>query len=166
MQSIHRNTAPLLLLLLGATLLGASTLALAAPPFAHGERPDIGARLAEVDSNDDGMISREEFVAARADHFAMLDRDGDGYFSTLDIPEQVRGRERAEHHLEKMLAEFDQDGDRLISAAEFASGPTPRFDRADANGDGQIDATEVHALHPAHHRPDHHMRPHVDTVEN
>lgn len=139
-------------LLLGVALALASTVTLADPGSARGQRPDPAARLAEVDTNGDGFISREEFVAARAEHFAMLDRDGDGYFSELDIPESLRGRDKAQHRHERMLAEFDQDGDRLVSQLEFESGPTPHFDRADSNGDGQIDATEVYQLHPGRAR--------------
>ncbi|MEO0421197.1 MAG: EF-hand domain-containing protein [Pseudomonadota bacterium] len=139
-------------LLLGIALALSSNVTSADPGSARGERPDPAERLAQVDTNDDGLISREEFVAARADHFAMLDRDGDGYFSELDIPERLRGRDHAQHRHERMLAEFDQDGDRLVSQLEFESGPTPHFDRADSNGDGQIDATEVHQLHPGHGR--------------
>lgn len=145
-------------LLLGVTLVCASAVTLADPGAGRGQRPDMSERLAEVDTNDDGLISREEFVAARTDHFAMLDRDGDGYFSELDIPERLRGRDQAQHRHERMLAQFDQDGDRLVSQLEFESGPTPHFDRADGNGDGQIDATEVHQLHPSGHPGARHKR--------
>jgi hypothetical protein len=46
---------------------------------------DIGLRMDFNDFNQDGMTSRQEFVARTATWFARMDRNGDGVITTADF---------------------------------------------------------------------------------
>ncbi|MEL7150425.1 MAG: EF-hand domain-containing protein [Pseudomonadota bacterium] len=79
-------------------------------------------RFAELDSNGDGSISQDEFVAhqvARSEEraarmFERLDADGDGTLSRDVIENEGRGRSG-----ERMISRFDEDNSGGISAEEF-----------------------------------------------
>lgn len=94
-----------------------------------------------ADSNQDELVSREEFIAARVAQFSRLDRNGDGSLDDADMPKRVQARRQ--EHGGKLLAQFDANGDGRVSKDEFVNGPTPLFDQADANHDGQLDQKEV-----------------------
>lgn len=116
----------------------AATLLFATPALAQqGER--ALASLAEADSNHDGEVSRAEFQAQRAVRFDRLDRNGDGRIAKDDLP----ARGAMQKRLMERMAPFDRDRDGAVTRAEFAGGPTPAFDRIDADGNGMIDTTEL-----------------------
>lgn len=46
---------------------------------------DEGMQLAFNDTNGDGLVSREEFLARTPDWFAMMDRNGDGKITSGDF---------------------------------------------------------------------------------
>lgn len=99
-----------------------------------------------ADINKDGTVTREEFTQARADHFSKLDRNSDGYVDSNDVPERLAKRRAQNGGGGDFLAQqFDADGDGKVSKEEFVNGPTLAFDRADANKDNVLDATELAA---------------------
>lgn len=55
----------------------------------HGNGPmktaEAGMHLAYNDVDDDGVVSREEFLARAPDWFAEMDRNGDGVVTTSDF---------------------------------------------------------------------------------
>jgi Ca2+-binding EF-hand superfamily protein len=79
------------------------------------------ARFAALDSNGDGDVTRDEFMAAaridsddRAERmFDRLDADGDGVLAR-DV---LEGRERGPNS--RMIERFDEDGDGALSEEEF-----------------------------------------------
>ena len=127
-------------------LLPAAILALSACAPAQAQNRD-GARLIEQleksDTNGDGAISRDEFIAGRSAQFARLDRNKDGYFTDSDIPGIVKNRLPPEMSVDSMKATFDANGDGKVSQSEFVNGPTAAFDRIDANGDNTVTRTEI-----------------------
>lgn len=92
-----------------------------AEPVAQGPQaapaPDEEARrLGRYDKNDDGLVSRDEYLAARRKAYAKLDRNGDGVL-------------QFEEYAVKTIDKFnsaDGNGDARLTEAEFAVTATKR----------------------------------------
>lgn len=113
-------------------------------------------RMAAIDANRDGRISRREFMSARppwargrprrqmarrrARIFSRIDADGDGFIS----PAERRAS------LKRWFARMDADRDGRLTRREFITarqrlrgGAARRFERLDANRDGAISFNEL-----------------------
>lgn len=95
-----------------------------------------------ADTNHDGVVTRDEYVAARARLFDELDRNRDGFLTEADFPRLAKGGERGEK-VRKMLAAADTDHDGKVSREEFENAGSRWFDLADANHDGVVDKNEL-----------------------
>lgn len=102
-------------------------------------------RLARIDTNGDGLISKAENRAAVEARFARMDANGDG---TLAGDERGRkgkwkrgGGRRAGEMSRGVKA--DANGDGVITRAEFDAQSAARFAAMDANKDGKIEASEM-----------------------
>jgi Ca2+-binding EF-hand superfamily protein len=98
--------------------------------------------LGRADANNDGNISREEFLAHPTEMFARLDTNGDGVISTAERPQRPNRGERRER------ANPDTNNDGQLSQAEFAAIGASMFQRLDANSDGRVTRDEAAAAHP------------------
>jgi Ca2+-binding EF-hand superfamily protein len=119
---------------------------MAARAVAQQRQPDPGRIFDSADANGDGVITREEFHAARERLFGRLDRNGDGFIDRDDLSGRLAGRQKAQERLTELIAQLDTDGDGRVSKAEFIDGPTPLFDRADTDHDGKLSQDEVAAV--------------------
>lgn len=108
-------------------------------------RGDAADWFAKADANDDGVVTRAEFAAFRADNFGRLDRNGDGVVSPADFPRLASARPEAYQRLTAMLGQADANHDGAISRAELDNAPMVMFDRADANHDGKVTKAEFDA---------------------
>ena len=139
-----KPTLPLLALS-AAALIGLSAFAYADH---NGERPNRWAeRLAELDTDGDGNISRAEADAPKFEMFAAADTNADGALSFDEMNafrEAERERRRAERQ-QRQFENLDADGNGTVSADEFAARGEHMFDRLDANDDGLISAEEAEA---------------------
>lgn len=111
--------------------------------------PDVtGAAMLEqlgnADVSRDGQITRAEMIAFRAQNFDRLDRSGDGTLTRGDIP-AIAARLNPELDFNRLIAQFDGNGDGKVSRDEFVNGPSTFFDRADANGDAIVTRAELDA---------------------
>ncbi len=106
---------------------------------------EIGNRIAEVDGNGDGAISREEADARRAADFAAADTDGSGGLSQAEAQawHEAKQAERKARRAEAMFNRADADGDGAIGPDEFGQRQDRMFERMDANGDGTISQDEI-----------------------
>ncbi|WP_129775180.1 EF-hand domain-containing protein [Peristeroidobacter soli] len=111
---------------------------LSAPAMAQMRGEGIFER---ADTNHDGSVTREEFLAARAAQFAKFDRNSDGYIDSADVPERLAKRRGGDF----LATQFDADGDGKVSKEEFVNGPTTLFDRADTDKNNVLDAKELAA---------------------
>jgi Ca2+-binding EF-hand superfamily protein len=116
-----------------------------APAFAQDNARMI-ERLRAADTNHDGAVSRGEFVSFRAQQFSRLDRNQDGFISEDDAPRFAARRMGANGLSPQQLqAAFDVNHDGRVSQSEFVGGPTPVFDRVDANANGLATEAEFDA---------------------
>lgn len=121
----------------------------------HGERGDHhrgghhggNERWAGADANNDGSITREEFLARPAAAFDRLDANHDGVISGAERPARGDGPrgERGDHR-----AEFDANNDQQISRAEWTAMGDRMFQHLDSNNDGRITREEAAAGGPPH----------------
>jgi len=154
--------------LTAATLMGAVALGgLAQAQTAPAPRP-APVQPMKADADGDGRITRAEFLARAEARFARLDTNRDGVVTREErragktqkrhrgagamggpfIPAQEAAPPRAggPRGPGGGLARMDADGDGRVTRAEFDAASAARFDRMDTNRDGRVDATELAAL--------------------
>lgn len=106
----------------------------------------------KADTNQDGVITRAEFMAASDAKFAAADLNSDGYIS-----QDERQTTRQNHEAEKradIFSRIDANGDGMISQDEFDAAGDMRKDkvrenkrdRRDVNQDGQVDEADREAF--------------------
>lgn len=129
----------------------------------HGEgAPDGAGFISRLDSNHDGRVTREEFLARPNAEFDRLDANHDGALVAGEAPHRPPGGPHAERrHGERRHGEErrhwrnpDTNGDHNISSAEFAAEGDAMFTHLDANGDGRITQEELEAARPPHGPPE------------
>jgi EF-hand domain pair/EF hand len=142
MSKINMRT----LAIIGACMTLNSGCMMAARAVAQQRQPDPSKIFESADTNGDGVITREEFHAARERLFARLDRNGDGYIDEDDMSGRLAGRQKAQERLAELVSQLDSDRDGRVSKTEFIDGPTPLFDRADTDHNGELSKDEVAAM--------------------
>ena len=122
--------------------LGAASLVgpLAAPAGAQ-----AGVQVEAIDGDGDGRISRRELVAFRNARFTELDANGDGQLHPDDFP-AARRSQSLTALVGRLIANADMNRDGAVSSFEISMAGMPLFDRADSNGDGSIDQSEIARL--------------------
>jgi Ca2+-binding EF-hand superfamily protein len=109
-------------------------------------------RLKAADTNNDGMISREEAKALPriAEQFDAIDANRDG-FITLDELRAYHQAHKGEQRGE-MWKTLDANGDGKLSREEVAGHPrlAKEFDAIDANKDGFLSPDELQAARGRH----------------
>lgn len=154
------NTLKLLAI---ATLAALSISAEAAPPCPAGTTPgsancpmggpggkqggQMQERLKAADTNNDGMIGRDEAKALPriAEQFDAIDANRDGFLTTDEMRafhQARKGEQRGE-----MWKKLDANGDGRLSREEVAGHPklANGFDAIDANQDGFLGTDELQA---------------------
>jgi hypothetical protein len=103
--------------------------------------PDAPARRSpfdEMDTNHDGFVSRDEFIAYQKKRFDEFDTNHDGRIDAKEIASSPPLMERNLKTAERMVRQWDKNGDGVVSADEFKQDAEDRFSRQDKSGSGKI----------------------------
>lgn len=142
------------------------------PPGPPPARPSGERMMMEMDADHDGVITRQEAIAAADRRFDALDTNHDGKITRDEMRAAHPRRDGWRRHRRDdanapppgmagaappapdgrpgpngprpggMEREHHRDGDRVITREQFRKRALERFDRIDANHDGRIDASE------------------------
>jgi EF-hand domain pair/EF hand len=121
---VHAQTAP-----------PAKAQAQKAPPVAEktGKSP-----FDEIDTNHDGFITRDEFMAAQKKHFDEFDTNHDGKIDAKEIANSPPLMERNMRMAERMVQRWDANNDGVVTTEEFKKFSEDRFTKMDKEGTGKI----------------------------
>lgn len=126
-------------------------------------RREVDAMFRQMDRNDDGAITLDDFPStprpAELDRFRQMDANGDGGISIDELIAANPRRQRDMPDAAEFFAKRDRNGDGLLSMEEALGMPPPpsldtrenrqrreRFERViaiDPNGDGRLTDTEL-----------------------
>lgn len=98
-------------------------------------------RFAALDTNGDGVITREEADAGSAARRQAIDANGDGEISFEEMAAQVRSRR--EERARERFAELDANGDGRVTVDELPDRGARMFDLLDADDDGRVTREEI-----------------------
>lgn len=123
----------------------AAALALAAVPVAAqqgapGQQTRPMPFFQALDTDNDGAVSREEFLAGhqrRGQGYAAADQDGDGVISRDEF--MRAGQQRREARFKQL----DADNDGRLTQQELQRHQTARFQAMDADNDGRVTREEA-----------------------
>ena len=111
-----------------------------AAPGAPGA-PDAPARKSpfdEMDTNHDGFVSREEFLAYQKKRFEEFDTNHDGKIDAKEIASSPPLMERNLKTAERMVKQWDTNDDGVVTADEFNKNAQDRFAKQDPDNTGKI----------------------------
>ena len=105
-----------------------------------------GGTIEQADANQDGKVTRQEYIDARAAQFARMDRNGDGVVDETDSRERADQSFLGKRATAAMRGRIDTNSDGKISKDEFVNSPTVLFDRFDADKNNELDAKQLEWL--------------------
>jgi Ca2+-binding EF-hand superfamily protein len=105
-----------------------------------------------MDLDHDGKLSASEHTAAARRMYATMDRNADGKVGAAEMDAAqlaVTGRkaQRGDLPATEKIRAVDQNGDRVLSAAEHEAGAQMMFARMDGNRDGKLSRAEFDQGH-------------------
>ena len=113
----------------------------ARPNYSDGEevrRPWIEIHATEMDTDEDGMLSKIEMLEEARIAFDAYDADHDARLVIADLVAGRPVRSSMGGFILQHAQELDRDGDGAITREELTSNAQRMFDKADGDGDGRV----------------------------
>ncbi|MET0383981.1 MAG: hypothetical protein ABW032_11220 [Burkholderiaceae bacterium] len=137
-------------------LFGASAAWAADPVDANADHADRRAQaqqrlLAKLDTDGNGVVSRDEYRAWADARFDALDVDGNGRVDADEVSRSTATAERVRDHADRFIARYGTDGSGQVTKSDFEAKALARFDRL-ANGADSLTADQLTARGHGHHR--------------
>jgi Ca2+-binding EF-hand superfamily protein len=112
----------------------------------HNRAQFAQAYFAKIDTNHDGVVTKDEYLAAATLQFKTLDTQGSGRVTAEELAASPQALKRDERQAQHQIKRLDTNGDGVVSMDEYLAAAKTRFNKLDKNGDGFIEADEL----PAH----------------
>jgi hypothetical protein len=124
-------------------------------------KPWLQVHGAEIDSNTDGILTGEEFLAEARRSFGGYDRNADGKLTRDEYSGPGGVRSPMGGFIKEHAADIDVNKDGVLTFEEFSAHLRPMFDKQDRNRDGKLTPDEWRDLPaagaeqpPPRNRPD------------
>ena len=141
MFRIVRNAG---LVALPMAVISICAFAQAADPPASGGRANFALRaIQKMDTNGDGRVSLDEYLAAATVHFKSLDSQNKGSIDAADLASSKMALMRIDHRANALVKRLDTAGNGYVTQDEFVAAAQKRFARLDKNGDGKLTPDEL-----------------------
>ncbi len=98
-----------------------------------------------MDTNGDGRVSLDEYLAAAATQFKNLDSQNKGSIDAADLASSKMALMRIDHRANGLVKRLDTAGNGYVTQDEFVAAAQKRFARLDKNGDGKLTPDELGA---------------------
>jgi Ca2+-binding EF-hand superfamily protein len=106
--------------------------------------------LQKMDTNGDGRVSLDEYLAAANAHFKSIDSQHKGSVDAADIASSPEATARIDHRAQSMVKRLDTAGNGFVTQDEFVAAAQQRFARLDENADGKLTPDELTAARRHH----------------
>jgi Ca2+-binding EF-hand superfamily protein len=113
------------------------------PPAAPAHGGFFQHMLQKMDTNGDGRISLDEYLAAATARFKSIDTKNKGSIDAADLASSPQAMERIDHRAEGLVKRLDTAGNGYVTQDEFVAAAQKRFARLDKNGDGKLTPDEL-----------------------
>ncbi len=146
---MFRTIARSVLTALPVTALSVCALAqTAAPESTTAARPSFyQLMLQKMDTNGDGRISLNEYVAAAQARFKSIDTQNKGSITAEDIAAAPSTVQRDQKIASFIVKHMDSDGKGYVSEDDFIAKAKARFAKMDARGNGKLTPDELSSPH-------------------
>lgn len=99
--------------------------------------------LQKLDTNGDGKISLDEYLAAATAHFRAIDTQNKGSVDAAQIATSPNATKRIDRRAEALVKHLDTAGAGYVTQDEFLAAAQKRFARLDKKGDGKLTPDEL-----------------------
>ena len=121
----------------------------------RGQKPDATMILKKLDTNNDGVIDKEEAANDERrvifDNFAEIDTNEDGGIDLDELRASLNNAKRKKPSAKKTIKRIDDNGDGTLNKLEIAAKDDRRllknFDDIDTNNDKELDVKELKAFY-------------------
>jgi len=144
---MYRTTKLRLLIAIPLATLALGALAQNAPATVGTHPAFFQHMLQKMDTNGDGRISEQEFLAASAARFKTIDSANSGRVDAQQMLNSPAAVERVQKRAQSMVRRLDKAGNGYITQDEVIAAAQKHFARMDKNADGKLTPDEFTPRH-------------------